>query len=213
MKLSQKNEACIKRLQMLENEGAHVEEHVRGKISSNMSVVSSETVGTVGSVQSNSTWNSIFRAYGWEIQKDEELPADNAKPCFRAVKERAVEERVVEERVVEEEELCGMGDYVLLQFRDHKVEDGQLEKLGLVPSTLDGDTKVPEWLAEDSLPLCFTSHLRHQSDGEAEKKEEMEEAETIIQKLSQNTFFSNLVSQTNFRSPFKPENHHAQPPH
>ncbi len=158
MELSQKNEACVKRLQTLENEGAHVEEHVRGKISSSMSVVSAETVGTAGSVQSNSTWNSIFRAYGWKTQKDEEIPADNAKSCSWMVKAR----------VVKEQDLCGIGEHAFLQFRDYKIEDNPLEKIDLVPSTLDGNTKVPAWLAQDSLPLSFTSRLRHLSDGEAE---------------------------------------------
>ena len=154
MELSQKNEACIKRLQTLENEGAHVEEHIRGKISSTMSVMSAETVGTAGSIQSNSTWNSIFRAYGWKIQKDEEPPTDNLKFCFGPVREQ---------------ELCGIGGHALLQVRDTKVEDGQLEKLDLVPSVLDGETKVPAWLAQDSLPAFFTSRLRHRSDEKVEK--------------------------------------------
>ena len=149
MELSQKNEACIKRLQILENEGAHVEEHVRGKISSSMSVMSAETAGTAGSVQSNSTWNSIFRAYGWKVQRDEEPPAEHAKFVLRPVKEQ---------------ELCGIGGHC-----DPKMEDSQLEKLDLVPSILDGNTKVPAWLAQDSLPAFFTSRLRNRSDEEAEK--------------------------------------------
>ena len=154
MELSQKNEACIKRLQMLENEGAHVEEHVRGKISSSMSVMSAETGGTAGSIQSNSTWDSIFRAYGWKIQKEEEPPTDNAKFCFGPVKEQ---------------ELCGIGGHEFLQVRDSKVEDGQLEKLDLVPSILDGETKVPAWLAQDS-PLDFSmSGFRHRSEKKAER--------------------------------------------
>ena len=154
MELSQKNEACIKRLQMLENEGAYVEEHSRGKISSSMSVMSAETVGMAGSIQSNCTWNSIFRAYGWKLEKDEEPPTDNAKFVLRPVKEQ---------------ELCGIGGHALLQVCDSKVEDGQLEKLDLVPSILDGNTKVPAWLAQDSLPAFFTSRLRHRSDEETEK--------------------------------------------
>lgn len=154
MELSQKNEACIKRLQILETEGAHVEEHVRGKISSSMSVMSAETAGTAGSVQSNSTWNSIFRAYGWKVQRDEEPAAEHAKFVLRPVKEQ---------------ELCGIGGHALLQVCDPKVEDSHLEKLDLVPSILDGNTKVPAWLAQDSLPAFFTSRLRHRSDEEAEK--------------------------------------------
>ncbi len=143
MELSQKNEACIKRLQMLEDKGAHVEEHVRGKISSSMSVVSAETAGTAGSVQSNSTWSSIFRAYGWKTQKDEEPPAKSAKSRFLVDKEW---------------DLCGIGGHAMLQIRDPKVGDGQLEKLGLVPSVLDGldeNTKVPAWLAQDSPRVLF----------------------------------------------------------
>ena len=153
MKLSQENEPCIKRLQRLEHEGAHGEEHICGKISSSMSVVSAETVGTAGSVQSSSTWSSIFRAYGWTM------------------------------------------------------EDGQLEKLDLVPSSLDGDTEVPAWLAQDPLPAIFTSRYRHDSDEKIEKaeallaiteeeKEEDEmrskyemEFEIALQKYTQNTLF------------------------
>ena len=116
--------------------------------------MSAETVGTAGSIQSNSTWNSIFRAYGWKVQKDEEPPTDNAKSFLRPVKEQ---------------ERCGIGGHALLQVCDSKVEDGQLEKLDLIPSILDGSTKVPAWLAQDSLPAFFTSRLRHLSDEEAEK--------------------------------------------
>ena len=165
MELSQKNEACIKRLQMLENEGAHVEEHVRGKISSSMSVMSAETVGTTGSIHSNSTWSSIFRAYGWKIQEEEEAPTDNAKFCFGPVKEQ---------------ELCGIDRHAFLQVRDSKVEDGQLEKLDLVPSILDGETKVPAWLAQDSWLDFSMSGSRQRSEKKAERvdaliKELMEE--------------------------------------
>lgn len=130
-KLSQENEACIKRLQRLEHEGAHVEEHSCGKISSSMSVVSAETVGTAGSVQTSSTWSSIFRAYGWTM------------------------------------------------------EDGQLEKLDLVPSSLDGDTEVPAWLAQDPLPAFFTAQLRHDSD---EKNEKIEALLTLTKEEYEESF-------------------------
>ena len=137
---------------MLENEGAHVEEHVRDRISSSMSVVSAETVGTAGSVQSNSTWNSIFRAYGWKVHKQEEPPTSDAKICLGTVKEQ---------------ELRGIGGHALLQSRDTKVEDGQLERLDLVPS-IYGNTKVPAWLAQDSLPPFF----RYRPVEKAEKFDE-----------------------------------------
>ena len=160
MKLSQENEACIKRLQMLENEGAHVEEHVRGKISSTMSVVSAETAGTAASIQSNSTWNSIFRAYGWTLQKDQKPPTDNAKSDFGLAKKQE-----------QDLELSGIGGHALLQIRDPKVEDGQLEKLDLVPSSLDGNTKVPAWLDQDSPHNFLVPRLRHPSDEKADRSE------------------------------------------
>ena len=143
MKLSQENEACIRRLQILEHEGAHVEEYICGKISSSMSVVSAETVGTAGSVQTSSTWSSIFRAYGWTM------------------------------------------------------EDGQLEKLDLVPSSLDGDTEVPAWLAQDPLPAFFTAQLRHDSDEKNEKFEALltlteEEKETDEMKSEYEKNFNTL---------------------
>lgn len=142
---------------MLENEGAHVEEHIWGKISTSMSVVSAETVGTAGSVQSSSTWSSIFRAYGWKNPKDKKPPDENAKSRFGLLKEQEL--------------LCGIGGHALLQVRDPKAENGQLEKLDLVPSILDGDTKVPAWLAQDSLPAFFTSRVRHHSDEKFAKAE------------------------------------------
>ena len=131
MELSQKNEACIKRLQMLENEGAPVEEHVHGKISSSMSVMSAETVGTAGSVQSNSTWNSIFRAYGWEVQKDEGAPPEDAESDWSTD-----EEPVLWETIRSELPLDAIQKY------------DKLEELGLIPSILDrldGDRKPPAW--------------------------------------------------------------------
>lgn len=160
MKLSQENEACIRRLQMLENEGAHVEEHVRGKISSTMSVVSAETAGTAASIQSNSTWNSIFKAYGWTIQKDKKPATDKAKSYFGLATEQE-----------QDFKLRGIGGHALLQIRDPKVEDGQLEKLDLVPSSLDGNTKVPAWLDKDSPHNFLVSRLGPPSDEKAERAE------------------------------------------
>ena len=160
MRLSQENEACIRRLQMLENEGAHVEEHLRGKISSTMSVVSAETAGTAASIQSNSTWNSIFKAYGRTIQKDQKPSTDNARSYFWVATKQE-----------QDLELSGIGGHALLQTRDHKVEDGQLERLDLVPSSLDGNTKVPAWLDKDSPHNFLVSRLGHPSDEKAERAE------------------------------------------
>lgn len=189
MELSQKNEACIKRLQMLENEGAHVEEHIPGKISSSMSVMSAETVGTAGSVQSNSTWSSIFRAYGWKLQEDEEPPTDNAKFDFGQVKER---------------ELYRTHDIPLLQVRDSKVEHGQLEKLELVPSTSDGDAIILGW-PNNAPPDFSMSGLSYRDQKLAEKvdalialieereeKDEIEETEIFRQKLSRDALLLDL---------------------
>ena len=44
-----------------------MDEDTGDNISSSMSIV---TAGTAGSAQSNSTWDSIFRAYGWTGQDD-----------------------------------------------------------------------------------------------------------------------------------------------
>ena len=139
---------------MLENEGARVEEHICGKISTSMSVVNAETAATAGSVQSSSTWSSIFRAYGWTTQKDEKFSFDDANSCFGVIKE---------------EVLRGIGGHALLQVRDPKVEDGQLKKLDLVPSSSDGNTEVSAWLAQDNLPAFFTPRLRYDSYNKAEK--------------------------------------------
>ena len=160
MKLSQENEACIKRLQMLENEGAHVEEHVRGKLSSTISVVSAETAGTAASLQSNSTWNSICRTYGWTLQKDQKPPTDNAKSYSGLAKKQE-----------QDLELSGIGGHSLLQIRDPKMGDGQLEKLDLVPSSLDGNTKVPAWLDQDSPHNFLVPRLRHPSDEKVDRSE------------------------------------------
>ena len=130
---------------MLENKGAHVEEHARGKISSTMSVVSAETAGTAASIQSSSTWSSIFRAYGWTIQKDEKASFGDAVSCSG---------------VINEEELCGIGGHT---------EDTQLETIDFAPSILDGNTKVPAWLAQDSLPAFFPSRVGHHPDEKSEK--------------------------------------------
>ena len=101
-------------------------------MSDTISVFSAETVATAGSVQSNSTWTSIFRAYGWKMEKEEEPPADNAE---------------TRSWVGEEQGLRGIGGHA---------ENDRLEKLDLGPLILDGNTKVPGWLADDSLPLCLT---------------------------------------------------------
>ena len=164
MELSQKNEACVKRLQMLENEGAHVEEHVCGKISSSMSVMSAETAGTAGSVQSNSTWNSIFRAYGWEIQKDEVPSVEEAKSWSSTD---------------EELDLCGIGGHEF-PGGGRWIKDGELEKLGLFPSILaglDGDKDIPAWLAQDPPPDFSKAGVRLRAD---EKRRRLEEADAGI---------------------------------
>ena len=66
------------------------------------------------------------------MEKEGEPPADNAE---------------TRSWVGEEQGLRGIGGHA---------ENDWLEKLDLGPLILDGNTKVPGWLADDSLPLCLT---------------------------------------------------------
>ncbi|KAL2044748.1 hypothetical protein N7G274_002523 [Stereocaulon virgatum] len=75
-KLSLQSDVCAKRLQTLENEGAHVEEDTRDNISTSMSMA---TVDTAASARSNSTLESIYRAYGWKPHQTEPSAVTNHK--------------------------------------------------------------------------------------------------------------------------------------
>ena len=130
----------MKRLQILEHEAAYVKDGPRDKISSTTSVV------TAGSVQSNSTWSSIFRAYGWTFCGDDASHPDETMSCsHRDSEDFALGLTHATVNLSGPGLAKDIGGNPSLRITKAETENFRLKEINIVPG---GDTKVPAWLAD-----------------------------------------------------------------